>query len=87
MVAPLRFASCTFTQKCRFEAIGLLPQMMMSFACSNCSVSVPIFAPMVYLYPTEPAEAQIVLSKSEAPILLKNRIDIDSPCTNPMVPA
>ncbi len=65
--APRRFASCTRDQWCRFEMIGLEPQMRMSCASSTRSGSMPTLPPSVSLMPTLPADEHSVRSSSDAP--------------------
>ncbi|MNY83561.1 hypothetical protein D3C86_2264110 [compost metagenome] len=48
-LAPLRLASWARVQKCKLDAMGLPPQMMISLASWKCSRSVPVEAPTVYL--------------------------------------
>ena len=85
--APRRFASCARVQKCRFDAIGLLPQIRISLLFANCSKSMPIAAPIVAVQPALPADAQIVRSSSDAPSRWKKRRSIDPYCSRPIVPA
>ena len=85
--APRRLASCAWRQKCRLLAIGLLPQIRMSFDSVKNSIRMPSLPPSVCVRASAPAEAQMVRSSKEAPSWWKKRADMLSPCTNPMVPA
>ena len=85
--APRRFASCARIQKCRFDAIALLPQITINRLLANCSTSMPTAAPIVAVQPALPADAQIVRSSSDAPRRWKKRRSIEPYCSRPIVPA
>jgi hypothetical protein len=72
-LAPFFFAASTKGQKWTLDETMLAPHAMMSFAFSTFSGSNPMVAPMTALYPSKPAEAQMVRSSSEAPSEAKRR--------------
>ena len=85
--APFAFALRTNGQRCGFAVSVFVPQRMISFAAPIVSGSVPMRVPYDAVNASLPADAQMVRSRSDAPMRLKNRAAIPSPCTIPIVPA